>query len=225
MTAGLALVVIGIVSTRTHPWGSAQTISVLAAGAALLVAFAVIEARLADHPLVPLAVFRRRSLTAANGVSVTVGASILSLFFFLSLYLQQINRYTPLRAGLAFLPLGLSILSAALLAARLVARLGVRRQLVIGLLLGAAGLAWMTQLTPGDGYWPSVFLPELLTGTGFGLSFLPMTLGATAGIPPQVAYAVGRMNAPETIRRSRAGAGGCLGNRRGARCLHRGQPD
>ena len=147
--------------------------------------FALIEARLAEHPLVPLAVFRRRSLAAANGVSLAIGGSIFSLFFFLSLYLQQINGYTPLKAGLAFLPLGLSILAAALLAVRLVARLGARRQLVSGLLLVAGGLVWMTQLAPGDSYWPTVLLPELLCGTGFGLSFLPMTLGATTGIPPQ----------------------------------------
>jgi len=77
----------------------------------------------------------------------------------LSLYLQQINGYTPLRAGLAFLPVGLAILSTALLAARIVARIGARRQLVIGLLLAAAGLAWMTQLAPGDGYWPACSCP------------------------------------------------------------------
>jgi EmrB/QacA subfamily drug resistance transporter len=185
VTAGLAVLVYGVVGTNTHPWGSTWTISVLALGAALLAVFALIEARLAEHPLVPLAVFRRRSLAAANGVSLAIGGSIFSLFFFLSLYLQQINGYTPLKAGLAFLPLGLSILAAALLAVRLVARLGARRQLVSGLLLVAGGLVWMTQLAPGDSYWPTVLLPELLCGTGFGLSFLPMTLGATTGIPPQ----------------------------------------
>jgi EmrB/QacA subfamily drug resistance transporter len=187
VTAGMTLIIYAIVNTSTHPWGSARTISTLAAGVAMLAAFVLIEARLAQHPLVPLGVFRRRSLTVANAVSLAIGASIFSLFFFLSLYLQQVNGYTPLRAGLAFLPVGLAILSAALLAARLVARIGARRQLVIGLLLAAAGLAWMTQLTPGDGYWSSVFLPGLLAGAGFGLSFVPMTIGATAGIPPQQA--------------------------------------
>jgi EmrB/QacA subfamily drug resistance transporter len=200
VTAGLALIVYGIVGTDTHPWGSTQTICVLAAGVALLAAFAVIEARLAAHPLVPLGVFRRRSLTAANAVAVTFGAAIFTVFFFLSLYLQQVNGYTPLRAGLAFLPLGLSILIAALLAARLVARIGVRRQVMIGLLLAAAGLAWMTRLTPGGGYWAGVFAPELLTGTGFGLSLMPTTLGATAGIPPeQAGLASGLLNTARQI--------------------------
>jgi len=187
VTAGMALIVYAIVGTRTNPWGSVHTISILAAGAVLLGAFVLIEARLTEHPLVPLRIFRRRSLTAANGVSFAIGASIFSLFFFLSLYLQQINGYTPLRAGLAFLPVGLAILSTALVAARVVARIGARRQLIAGLLLAATGLAWMTQLAPGDGYWSSVFLPGLLVGAGFGLSFVPMTLGATAGVPPHEA--------------------------------------
>ncbi len=187
VTAGMALIVYGIVGTETHPWGSPHTISILALGVALLGVFVLIEARLAGHPLVPLGVFRRRSLTAANGVSFAIGASIFSLFFFLSLYFQQVNRYTPLRAGLAFLPVGLAILSAALVAARMVARIGARRQLTAGLLLAATGLAWMTQLSPGDGYWSGVFLPGLLVGAGFGLSFVPMTMGATAGVPPQQA--------------------------------------
>jgi EmrB/QacA subfamily drug resistance transporter len=200
VTAGLAALVYGIVGTNTHPWGSAWTISALAIGVALLGVFALIEARLAEHPLVPLGVFRRRSLTAANGVSFAVGGSILSVFFFLSLYLQQINGYTPLRAGLAFLPMALSILAAALLAARLVTLLGVRLQLVIGLLLAAGGLAWMTRLAPSDSYWPGVLLPELLTGTGFGLSFLPMAIGATVGIPPQEAgLASGLLNTTRQV--------------------------
>jgi EmrB/QacA subfamily drug resistance transporter len=184
VTAGLSVLVYGIVSTGTHAWSSARTISILALGVALLGAFAIIEARLTSHPLMPLGVFRRRSLTAANGVAIAVGASLFSMFFFLSLYLQQINGYSPLRTGLAFLPMGLATLGAALSAARLVARLGARRQLIIGLLLAAAGALWLTQLAPGDAFWTSVFLPEMLAGIGFGLSFVPMTLGATAGVPP-----------------------------------------
>jgi EmrB/QacA subfamily drug resistance transporter len=200
VTAGIALLVYAIVSTSTHPWGSARTISILAAGIAMLGAFVLIEARLAQHPLVPLGVFRRRSLTAANGVSLAIGASIFSLFFFLSLYLQQVNGYTPLRAGLAFLPVGLAILATALLAARMVARIGARRQLTAGLLLAAAGLAWMTRLAPGDGYWPGVFLPALLAGAGLGASFVPMTMAATAGVPPQQAgLASGLVNTTRQI--------------------------
>jgi EmrB/QacA subfamily drug resistance transporter len=195
LTAATTTLVYGIVSTSTHPWGSARTLFTLAIGAMLLGEFVFIEARLAPNPLVPLGVFRRRSLNAANGVSVAMGAALFSSFFFLSLYLQQVNGYSPLRAGLAFLPLALASLCAALSAARFVARLGVRRQLVLGLALAASGLAWLAQLAPSDGFWPSLFWPELLAGTGFGLSFVPMTLGATAGIPAhQAGLASGLLN-------------------------------
>ncbi|HTW10200.1 MAG TPA: MFS transporter [Acidimicrobiales bacterium] len=195
LTAAMSTLVYGIVSTSTHPWGSERTLLTLAIGAVLLGVFFFIEARLAPNPLVPLGIFRRRSLSAANGVAVTMGAALFSSFFFLSLYLQQVNGYSPLRAGLAFLPLALASLFAALSSARFVARLGVRRQLLIGLLMAAGGVVWLAQLAPGDGFWSSLFWPELLAGTGFGLSFVPMTLGATAGIPAhQAGLASGLLN-------------------------------
>lgn len=195
VTAGMGIFVYGIISTNTHPWGSSRTIAILTLGVVLLGAFVLVEGRLAEHPLLPLEVFRLRSLSAANGVGVALGVAPFSLFFFLSLYLQQINGYTPLRAGLAFLPIGLSSLAAARSASRLVAKLGVRRQLVIGLLLFAAGLIWMAQLVPADGYWSHVFAAELLAGIGLGISIVPVTLGATAGVPPhQAGLASGVLN-------------------------------
>jgi EmrB/QacA subfamily drug resistance transporter len=183
VTAGLAVLVYGIVSTDTHPWGSTRTIGTLAIGAALLAMFFVIESRLAAHPLVPLGVFRRRTLSLANGVAVMIGTAMFGLWFFLSLYLQQVVGYSPLRAGLAFLPAGLATLSGALLGTRLVSRLGVRRQLVVGPLIAVGGLAWLTSLSVGDGYFGSIFGPAVLVGFGLGLSFVPMTVAATAGVP------------------------------------------
>ena len=195
VTAGLAVLVYGIVSTDTHPWGSARTVSFLAIGVAVLGAFVVIEARLAHHPLVPLGVFRRRTLSVANVVAISIGVAPFSMFFFLSLYLQQINGYSPLRAGLAFLPIGLSSLFAARVAPKLVALLGVRRQLVIGSVLFAAGLVWMAQLVPDDSYWSAVFVPEILAGTGLGMSLVPVTLSATADMPAhQAGLASGLVN-------------------------------
>ncbi len=200
VTAGLAMLVYGTVGTGSHSWASAWTISVLAIGAAFLGVFVLIELGVAEEPLVPLGVFRRRPLSAANGVSLAIGASLYSVYFFMSLYLQQINHYTPLRTGLAFLPLALSGLCASLSASKLVARVGVRHQLLIGLMMSAAGLAWMTQLSPGDSYWSAVLLPELLAGTGFGLSFVPMTLGATVGVPPHEAgLASGLLNTTRQV--------------------------
>jgi predicted MFS family arabinose efflux permease len=161
-------------------------VTTLAAGGILLLAFLFIESR-AAHPVVPLSIFRIKTLSAANGIAVTVGAALFGMYFFLSLYLQQINGYSPLKAGLAFLPAGLATMGGALTAARLVARIGPRRQLVMGLLLAAAGLAWISTVAAHAGYFAHVFGPVLLVGVGLGLSFVPMTMAATTGVPPHEA--------------------------------------
>src|ERR1700722_17746263 len=106
VTGGLAVVVSGGVSTNEHPWGSATTIGTLAVGVVLLAIFFVNEARFAKDPLIPLGIFRRRSLSVANGIAVTIGAGLFGTYFFLSLYLQDVNGYSALRTGLAFLPAG-----------------------------------------------------------------------------------------------------------------------
>jgi EmrB/QacA subfamily drug resistance transporter len=183
ITAGLAVLVYGIVDTNVHPWGSGRTLATLAIGVVLLLAFGVIEARISKDPLVPLSVFRRRGLSAANGVAVTIGVSLFGMYFFLSLFLQQVAGYSPLKGGIAFFPAGLFTLFGALLGTRLVARLGPRRQLLIGPLLAAAGLFWLTALTANAGYWSHVFGPLVLVGVGLGLSFVPMTIAATSGVP------------------------------------------
>lgn len=200
VTAGLALLVFGIVGTDTHPWGSSRTVLSLVLGAVLLVTFLFIEARVARHPLVPLGVFRRRGLSVANAIALMVGGAMFGMFFFLSLYIQQVNQYNALRAGLAFLPMGLAVLSGALVGTRVVARLGVRRQLMLGPVLAAGGLAWLTILTPGAGYWPHLFGPEIMVGLGLGLSFVPMTMAATAGVPShQAGLASGLINTSRQV--------------------------
>ena len=144
VTAGLAVLVYGIVSTDVHPWGSARTLVTLAIGLALLAAFFVTETRFAKDPLIPLSIFKRRSLSVANGIAVTIGAAIFGTYFFLSLFLQNVDGYSPLRAGLAFLPVGLSTLAGALIGSRLVQVLGARNQLMVGPGLAAAGLLWLS---------------------------------------------------------------------------------
>ena len=120
VTGGLALLVYGIVSTDTRSWGSPATILTLLGAAALLAMFVVIESRFAAHPLVPLGMFRRRSVAAANGIAMTIGAALFGMFFFLSLYLQQVNGYSPLKAGVAFLPAALSTMAGAIVGTRIV---------------------------------------------------------------------------------------------------------
>jgi EmrB/QacA subfamily drug resistance transporter len=187
ITAGLAVVVWGIINTDKHPWGSATTLGTLAVGLVILAAFVFIEARVASQPLVPLRIFRVRTLTAANGVAITIGTALFSMFFFLSLYLQEVNGYSPLKAGLAFFPSGLVTMLTALNGPRVVARIGVRRQLVLGPVIAAAGLFWLATASAGSGYVSHVLGPNILLGIGLGLSFLPMTMAATAGVAPQEA--------------------------------------
>ncbi len=205
VTAGLAVLVYGIVSTDVHPWGSARTIVTLAIGLFLLAVFFVTESRLAKDPLIPLSIFKRRSLTVANGIAVTVGAGIFGTYFFLSLFLQNVDGYSALRAGLAFLPVGIFTLTGALIASRIVHIIGARNQLMLGLGLGAIGLLWLSGVGAGDPYLAHVLGPLILIGLGFGLSFVPMTLSATAGVPVHEAgLASGLINTTRQV-------GGALG--------------
>ncbi len=200
VTGGLALLVYGIVSTDSRSWGSPATILTLSGGAALLAAFVVIESHVAAQPLVPLGVLRLPSVAAANGIAVMIGAALFGMFFFLSLYLQQVNGYSPLKAGLAFLPAALATLTGALSSPRLITRGGVRRQLIIGPVLAVAGLAWLSQLSAGDGYFVHAFGALVLTGVGVGLSFVPMTIAATADVPiHQAGLASGLINTTRQI--------------------------
>ena len=205
VTAGLAVVVYAIVSTDSYAWGSARTLVTLAIGLALLAIFFVTESRFARDPLVPLGIFRRRSLAVANGIAVTIGAGLFGFYFFLSLYLQDVKAWSPLHTGLAFLPAGLSTLAGALVGTRLVQVLGPRRQLILGPGLAATGLLWLATISPADAYVPHVLFPLVLVGAGIGLSFVPMTLAATAGVPVHEAgLASGLINTTRQI-------GGALG--------------
>ncbi len=200
ITTGLALFVYGIVSTDTHAWTSTQTVMALAGGLAFLLAALFIEARVAPSPLVPLRVFRRRALCAANGIAMVVGAGLFGMYFFISLYLQQVAGYSPLRTGLAIVPAGTMTLAGALLAPRLAGRIGAWRQLVLGPVLSAAGLLWMSLLSFGDGYWAHMFVPLALFGLGVGTTFVPMTLTATAGVPAaEAGLASGLVNTTRQI--------------------------
>jgi EmrB/QacA subfamily drug resistance transporter len=186
-TIGLAVLVYGTLGTDTRPWGSTVTITTLAIGAALLAAFVVIEGHVAEHPLVPLGLFRRRALSAANAVAITIGTAQFGTYVFLSLYLQRTLRYSPLQSGLAVLPAGIATMTGSLLGARVLARLGLRRHLALALLLPVLGLFWLSQLASDASYLHDILLPSALAGLGFGLSYVPLTMAATSGVPAEQA--------------------------------------
>jgi EmrB/QacA subfamily drug resistance transporter len=204
VTAGLATLVYGIVSTDSHPWGSGRTIITLAIAVLLLIAFLVIESR-SSQPMVPLRIFRLRSLSAANGIAVMVGAAMFSLFFFLSLYLQGPLGYSALRAGFAFLPGALFIIGGAAVASRLVSQVGPRRLLIIGPIIAAVGLFWLASAPSTPHYATHILGPVILICLALGLSIVPMTVAATSGVDPSEAgLAAGLINTTRQM-------GGALG--------------
>ena len=204
ITGGLVALVYGIVSTDTHSWGSPSVISYLAIGAGLVVSFLVVENR-HRHPLVPLRLFRSRALTGANLIMVLIGSVMFSLFFFLSQFLQDVQGYSPLRAGLAFLPMPLAIIIGTQLSSRLVGQLGSRALLVTGPLISAGGLLLLSRLRADSSYLLHIGLPGTIIAFGIGMSFVPVTLSATGGVDPRDAgLASGLINTTRQI-------GGSLG--------------
>lgn len=182
VTGGLAALVYAIVTTDTYSWGSAHTLVLLALAVVLLLTFGIIESRV-KHPLVPLGIFASRSLSGANAIALLLGAVLTAFIFFMSLFIQQVNGYSPLQAGLALLPATLGSLVASLLAGKLVGRIGPRVLLTAGPLVGAGGLLWMAQLSPGDGYLVHILVPSILVGLGLATCFVPMTMAGTGGVP------------------------------------------
>jgi EmrB/QacA subfamily drug resistance transporter len=181
VTGGLVALAYGIVSTDAHAWGSPLVVSYLAVGTALIAAFIVIESRHRD-PLVPLRLFRSRSLTGSNLIMVVIGSVMFSLFFFLSQFLQEVDGYSPLRTGFAFLPMPIAIIIGTQLSSRLVSRTGPRLLLIIGPLISAIGLLLLSRLHEHGSYALQLGVPGALTTFGVGMSFVPITLAATAGV-------------------------------------------
>jgi EmrB/QacA subfamily drug resistance transporter len=204
VTAGLALFVYTLVNANQAGWGSTETISLGALSVALLVAFVFIELR-AAHPLVPFSIFRLQTLRGSNIVALLIGMSLFSMFFFISLYLQQILHYDALKAGFAYLPLALSIIISAGVASQAVTRIGFKPTLITGMLLITAALLWFSQVSAGGSYLGDVLFPSLLAAVGLGFAFVSVTIGAVAGTKPEDAgLASGLINTSQQV-------GGALG--------------
>jgi EmrB/QacA subfamily drug resistance transporter len=205
VTAGLAIGVYALVDANNAGWTSTQTLGLGAVSLVLLAAFTAIESR-TRHPLVPFSIFRLRSLRGSNVVGLLIGMSLFSMFFFISLYLQQVLGYSALDAGLAYLPLALFIIFSAGAASQLVTRIGFKPTLIVGLLFITAGLAWFSQVSaPGGSYVGDVLFPSLLAAIGLGFSFVSVTIGAVTGTKPEEAgLASGLINTSQQV-------GGALG--------------
>jgi EmrB/QacA subfamily drug resistance transporter len=204
VTAGLSLLVYTLVDANDAGWASGQTLGLFAVSVALLVAFVRIELRSAA-PLVNFGIFRMRTLSGTNIVALLVAAALFSMFFFISLYMQQVLGYDALKAGLAYLPLTAGIIVSAGVASQLVTRNGFKPVFVAGLILTAIGLAWFSQVSVDGGYVSDILFPSLITAVGLGFAFVPMTIAAVAGVSPeQAGLASGLINTSQQV-------GGALG--------------
>jgi EmrB/QacA subfamily drug resistance transporter len=204
VTAGLVALVYGIVRSSESGWGSAEVLGFLALAAVLLVAFVFIERRSAE-PLVRLSIFSVKTVRGANAAMLVVAAGLFAMFFFNTLYVQRVLGFSPLEAGLAFVPFTAGVIIGAGLSQRLVPALGAREVPLIGAALGALGLLLFLRLTPDSSYLADLLPGIMLTSIGMGLVFVPITLIATSGVPADDAgLASGLFNTSQQI-------GGALG--------------
>ncbi|GAA3446161.1 MFS transporter [Planomonospora venezuelensis] len=183
-TAGMTLLVFGVVRTDQYAWTSPATVTTLAVAAALLAAFVHVERTTTREPLIRLGLFANRSVAGANAYNLLVGAALASAFYFLSLYLQRVLGTGPALTGIEFLPLALSVIAGSVLAVKLGYRLAPRTLMVVGGLLTAAGFAWSGLISADGSFLADVLGPSIVAGAGFGLCLGPVVSTATAGVAP-----------------------------------------
>ncbi|WP_329253792.1 MFS transporter [Streptomyces sp. NBC_01478] len=204
VTAGLATLAYGIVQTEVEGWTAPATLVPLVTGLLLIVAFLLVEAR-TKAPLMPLGLFRVRSVAAANATMMISGAAMFAMWFFMTVYAQNVLGYSPVQAGFALVPSSLTGVVGSKLAPRLMPVIGAKNVTVVGLLVAAAGVGWQSTMTPDGSYVTSILLPGMLMMLGAGLASTPLSSLATSGAAPgDVGLVSGLINTSRTM-------GGALG--------------
>ncbi|HEX4752248.1 MAG TPA: MFS transporter [Solirubrobacterales bacterium] len=205
ISGGLTAIVYGIVRTDSLGWGSLGVIVPLALGVILLGLFVLVEGKLASDPLIPLDVFKMPALRAANMVVALLFAGMFGMWYFVSLYLQEVKGQDALLAGVSFLPMTLLIFAGSATAPKLVARLGVRTTLTIGMSLATIGFLVLATVEASSSYWVAILPGGMLAALGAGWSLVPATIVAVKGVPPaQNGLASGVVNTSRLV-------GGTLG--------------
>jgi EmrB/QacA subfamily drug resistance transporter len=203
-TAGMASLVYGFIRAAEEGWRDGLTIGSFAAAVVLLLAFGYIESR-AKEPITPLRMFADRNRSGTYVIMLSLAAAMFGMFFFIVLFVQNVLRYTPIEAGLAFLPGTVAIVTGAGLSQRFLPVMGPKPFMLGGSTLVALGLAWQTLISPDSSYVSGVLGPMLLFGFGMGLNFVTLTLTAVSGVAPHEAGAAsGLLNATQQV-------GGSLG--------------
>ena len=204
VTGGLVSLVYAITQSGTYGWGSARTIGVIAAGVALLAAFGLWERR-HPEPLMRFGILRTKTVAGANVGGLILGTATFSLFLMLTLYMQQVLGYSPMKTGVAYLAVAGSAILWSGVAAQLVNRVGVKRVLVTGMVALTAGLVYFTQVSVHGTYVSDLLPGFLLVGVGLGFSFVPISIAALAGVrQTEAGLASGLFNTTQQI-------GGALG--------------
>jgi len=204
ITAGLSVLAYALLDASSAGWGSAKIIGLLALALAFIAAFVAIELRSAA-PLMPFRIFQQRTVSGANIVGILLGASLFSMFFFISLYMQQVLGYSPIHAGLSYLPLAVTIIIAAGFGGQLVTRFGFKPILAAGMLFVALGLAWFSRVAVHGSFLGDILAPSLLAAAGLGFGFVTSTIAAVSGIEEhEQGLASGLINTSQQI-------GGALG--------------
>jgi MFS family permease len=180
-TSGLVLLVDAISQAPQYGWGAPRTIAVLAASAGLLVSFLVIESR-ADSPILPLSIFRLRTLAGANTAALLLVGSFYAFLFVGTLYMQQVLHYSALQAGVAWLAASLTSLALAGVSQLMVTRVGPKPVMAVGLTMIGAGVIWATQVPVHGHFVGNLLGPFIVAGAGTALSFIPISIAALAGV-------------------------------------------
>jgi EmrB/QacA subfamily drug resistance transporter len=184
VTAGASLLAYGVAQTSSQPWGSARTIGLLCGAVALIGYFVFHEARVAASPLMPLSLWRNRSVTGANVVSALLASAMFAVFYSTTLYMQQVLHYSALRTGLAYVPFGLSILVAAGIAPGLVTAAGIRVTSIAGSAVSLAGLVLLAGIPASGHLLTDIILPTVAVGLGAGIVIVPTSVAAMSGVTP-----------------------------------------
>ena len=181
ITGGLMLLVYAMTRATQHGWATGETIGLLASSVILIAAFFAIELR-SKAPLLPLRIFRLRTLSASNLSGLMMGAAIFSQFFLLTLYMQQVLHYSAIKTGVAYIGLTLTIIAFSAVAQALTTRLGVRRVLSAGLAFSTVALILFARLPVHGSYFTDLFPAFIISGVGLALAFIPMSSGALTGV-------------------------------------------
>jgi len=183
VTAGMVLLVYGLSRAATYGWTDSVTLSALGLAVVLLLVFVAIELR-SKHALMPFSIFTNRNRNGAYALSLAIGVAVFGVFFFLTQFVQNILGFSPLQAGIAFLPITAGIIVTSQVVARLIGRFGPRVFITAGPLIVAGGLLWLSRINDQTSYFPGLVGPMLLIAIGMGNIFVPLTLMAVAGARP-----------------------------------------